>query len=108
MNSRGARLERLDRPQEALAAYQQLIDGYRDDPSPAYAARSSRRSSAGVGTRGAGPPAGGAGRLPAGIDGYRDDPSPAVRSGRQGADQAGPRHLSGWTARRRRWPPSSN
>ena len=31
--NRGVTLGQLDRPHEALAAYQQLIDDYRDDPS---------------------------------------------------------------------------
>ena len=41
--NRGVTLGQLDRPQEALAAYQQLIDDYRDDPNPACASRSPRR-----------------------------------------------------------------
>lgn len=35
LNNRAVTLGQLDRPQEELTAYQQVIDDYRDDPNPA-------------------------------------------------------------------------
>ena len=76
----GVTLGQLDRPQEALAACQQVIDDYRDDPSPALreqvaAALLIRGISLGQLDR----PQEALAAYQQVIDDYRDDPSPALR-----------------------------
>jgi tetratricopeptide (TPR) repeat protein len=76
----GVVLGELGRPQEALAAYQQVIDDYRDDPSPALreqVARALYNRGATLGKLGR--PQEALAAYQQVIDDYRDDPSPALR-----------------------------
>jgi tetratricopeptide (TPR) repeat protein len=76
----GVMLERLSRPQEALAVYQQVIDDYRDDPSPVLRDRvASALVNRGNALRELGRQQEALAVYQQVIDDYRHDPSPVLR-----------------------------
>ena len=76
----GVVLAQLGRPHEELAAYQQLIDDYRDDPSPALREQVAKALyNQGIALGQLDRPADAVAAYQQLIDDYRDDPSPALR-----------------------------
>jgi tetratricopeptide (TPR) repeat protein len=76
LNNRGTALRELGRPQDALAAYQQVVDDYGDDPSPVLRERVARAlNNRGVVLGELGRPQEALAAYQQVIDDYRDDPS---------------------------------